>query len=110
MNVEDHKWFDPVCSASGCQSLLLEHALKKLMFLSMTTGGTAGPDKPLQEAIEEAAKLIEKSAAASPSRETVIEQELFDLEQSIVECRTLTDFVTVQKTVLATRTAQSWEI
>lgn len=44
------------------------------------------------------------------AREVVVEQDLIDLERSIIECRTFQDFVAVQKTVLAARLAQSWEI
>ncbi len=58
MSVTDHKWLDPVCSASGCRSLVLEQALKKLAFLAMTSGGTAGPDTELQAAIAEATELL----------------------------------------------------
>ncbi len=63
--VLDHKWLDPVCNAGGCRSLILEHALKKLAFLAMTSGGTAGPDAELQGAIKEATDLLVHTREAS---------------------------------------------
>lgn len=58
MNVTDHKWFDPVCHMTGCQSLKLRNALKRLSFLAQTTGGTAGPDAELQAAIAQAQEAL----------------------------------------------------
>jgi hypothetical protein len=58
MTVTDFKWLDPVCNGSGCRSLKLEHALKRLAFMAMTTGGTAGPDTDLQAAIKDATDLL----------------------------------------------------
>ena len=52
--VTDHKWFDPVCHTTGCRSLVLAAALKRLSFAAQTTGGTAGPDAELVAAIEQA--------------------------------------------------------
>lgn len=37
----------------------LVEVLKKLSFAAQTSGGTAGPDKDLMDAIEEAEKVIE---------------------------------------------------
>ncbi len=56
--VEDHKWFDPVCHMTGCQSLVLKSALKRLSFAAQTSGGVAGPDPELQAAIEQAQQAL----------------------------------------------------
>lgn len=57
--VIDHKWFDPVCHETGCHSLSLTLALKRLSFAAQTTGSTAGPDAELQAAIEQAGQALE---------------------------------------------------
>ena len=44
---------------AGCrEAKRLRKALKALVFMAETSGGTAGPDKPLQAAIEAAGGLL----------------------------------------------------
>jgi hypothetical protein len=68
--VLEHKWLDPQCVETGCQSLRisrLEGALKSLVMMARTCGGTAGPDEGLMKACESAESLLTYTPPAQSS-------------------------------------------